>query len=444
MWTVQRVEQLAADAAAMKAAHGLAKPAKWRNLGRSESVVWGECQGSGAHPYQVRVDLDDVAYKCSCPSRKLPCKHTLGLLLLLADGMPFGATVPPEFVSEWSANRAKRAEKRAAPEKPPDPAAQAKRIEKREARIDAGLEQLQVWLDDLMLHGLAAAHAQPPSFWEQMAARLVDAQAPGLARRVRDLGERAVAARDWQPALLAGLARLQLLVDAYRRLEVLPAELVAEIRGAIGWTQSQDALLEQAGVRDRWHVVGRRQSESEAVRTQLTWLIGADSARVALVLEFAVGREPLPTSFALGQVFDAELVFYEGVPPLRAIVKTKFAALPAATGLPFARDAATVQSQFAEQLALNPWLEHWPTVLGPVVPHIEGARCVLVDDGGRGLPLRPQSRYAWPLLALASGEPLTLFGVWDGRDFDPISIAQRGALYVPAAVGSLAVLSRVA
>jgi uncharacterized Zn finger protein len=36
--------------------------------------------------YQIRVDLGEFAYNCTCPSRKLPCKHVLGHqgLLVLA------------------------------------------------------------------------------------------------------------------------------------------------------------------------------------------------------------------------------------------------------------------------------------------------------------------------------------------------------------------------
>ncbi len=44
----------------------------------------GLCQGSGRQPYQARVDLAEPAFKCSCPSRKFPCKHGLALLLLFA------------------------------------------------------------------------------------------------------------------------------------------------------------------------------------------------------------------------------------------------------------------------------------------------------------------------------------------------------------------------
>ena len=38
---------------------------------------------------EVRADLVDVTYKCSCPSRKLPCKHGIALLLIQGIFMAF-------------------------------------------------------------------------------------------------------------------------------------------------------------------------------------------------------------------------------------------------------------------------------------------------------------------------------------------------------------------
>src|SRR5687767_9951371 len=107
-WTLQQIQQLAPDAASMQAGQGLAKPNKWESLGRNERLLWGECRGSGTNPYQVRIDMQDAAYKCSCPSRKLPCKHILGLLVLMVDGAVPLKEGLPAFVSEWSGNRAKR------------------------------------------------------------------------------------------------------------------------------------------------------------------------------------------------------------------------------------------------------------------------------------------------------------------------------------------------
>jgi len=447
-WSVQRIEQLAPDAASAKAGQGLAKPAKWQNLGRNARLIWGECQGSGANPYQVRIDIDDVAYKCTCPSRKLPCKHTLGLLLLMASGAGLPQGTPPAFVEEWSANRAKRAEAKQArettAETAPDPEAKARRVEKRENRIAAGLDPLETWLADIIRQGLAAARSQSNTFWSQMAARLVDAQAPGLARRVRELGDTAVASSDWQSRLLADIARLQLLIDAYRNLEQLPAGLAADVRTLVGWTQEQDAVREREGVRDHWRVLGRRQNQDEQLRVQQTWLQGENSGRAALLLEFAVGTQPLPVNFTLGQRIDAEFVFFDSATPLRALEKTRHGALPPQFGLPAGAAIASMQASHAARVAANPWLTRWPVLVGPVRPVLESERLWLEDGERRRVPVSAAFRHAWHLVALAGTDSLTIFGEWEGESLEPLTIECRGELFSVAHLGELAVLSRVA
>src|SRR3954447_8623796 len=83
-WSVQAVEKVAPDAASLAAGRKLAAPGPWSETGSTESLLWGKCQGSGKTPYQVSIDLNGPAYRCSCPSRKFPCKHALALLLLWA------------------------------------------------------------------------------------------------------------------------------------------------------------------------------------------------------------------------------------------------------------------------------------------------------------------------------------------------------------------------
>jgi hypothetical protein len=83
MLTADQVLALAPDDSSAKAAKGLLAPAKWPTLGRDEAALWGECQGSGSKPYQVIIDVSGPSFKCTCPSRKFPCKHGLALYLLL-------------------------------------------------------------------------------------------------------------------------------------------------------------------------------------------------------------------------------------------------------------------------------------------------------------------------------------------------------------------------
>src|SRR5690349_3953168 len=99
--TTEQIIAMAPDAASVKAGRDLAAPRKWVRLGRDEQAAWGECQGSGAAPYRTQVALSEPAYACACPSRKFPCKHALGLFLLMgAQPEALEAGEAPAWVSE--------------------------------------------------------------------------------------------------------------------------------------------------------------------------------------------------------------------------------------------------------------------------------------------------------------------------------------------------------
>lgn len=117
-WTTDQVLALAPDASSAKAGRGLANIRKWTSLGTDERTAWGLCQGSGKDPYQTRIDLTEPAFKCSCPSRKFPCKHAIGLFLLLAEQpATLKAGQPPAWVTEWLDSRQERSEKKRAQDK---------------------------------------------------------------------------------------------------------------------------------------------------------------------------------------------------------------------------------------------------------------------------------------------------------------------------------------
>src|SRR5215218_5781799 len=205
-WTEAQVVKLAPDDSSVTAARRLTNPALWSDTGSTEILVWGKCQGSGKAPYQVSVDLVGPAFRCSCPSRKFPCKHALALLLLWVrgNGAIADAEQVADFAQEWAEERGQRAARREdRVEKAPDPAAQAKRLEDRLALMSAGLDDFGRWLQDLVRAGTAAARQQSYGWWDETAARLVDAQLPGLAEQVRTMAGDLHRREDWADHLLA-------------------------------------------------------------------------------------------------------------------------------------------------------------------------------------------------------------------------------------------------
>ena len=435
--TAEQIRTLAPDSSAARAGEALGDRRRWSDTGRSETAAWGLCQGSGASPYQTVVDLSGPAYKCSCPSKKIPCKHSLGLLFLVADdGVAQGA--PPDWARTWfeaRATRAAAAATKAEGTAEVDPAARARRVESREKKVVAGIAELDRWLTDLMRRGLDSAHGEGYRFWDGMGARLVDAQAGGLGRSVRALGSAASASEAWPHVLLEGAGRLHLLCEAYRRADELPDDLRADVRSLVGWTTKEDELDDADTIDDRWLVVGRRVDDSGQVITARTFLIGESSKRPALHLAFGVDAAP-PTALAVpGQAFRATLAFYPSAMPLRAAVRPTIVPDGEVTAIPETVGLDEVVGNHAARLARNPFLAAWPSAIRDVVPVRRDGRLLVRDADGNALPVTP-SWLAPRLLAISGGHPVTLVAEWDGTWLRPLSALAEGRLAAVSGSGS--------
>lgn len=422
--TFEQAAALAPDAASAKAGQSLANPKPWSRLGKSESAVWGACQGSGKDPYQTIVDWEGPAFKCSCPSRKFPCKHGLGLLMLLAQQPGrFAADAAPDWVDTWISSRRQKAEAKASkPASEPDEAARAKRSAQRASRISEGLDQLELWLQDLLRQGLINAPTRGFDFWDLQGARLVDAQAPGVARRVRELGGIAASGEGWQQRMIAAIGRIVLLIRAYRQLDELPAETQADVRAAVGLTIPQEDVLAAEPVRDRWMIAGQSVEADERIRTQRTWLMGISTGRTALILDFAAGPASFKTTLVPGSIVDAGLCWFPSAAPVRALIREVHMAVEQMRAMPPARTVSEAFGEIGSRIAANPWTESQPVSLRSVTPVADTARWIVRDESGDAMPCRPD----FALLAASRGNPVDVFGEWDGSTLRVLAIGLEG------------------
>lgn len=436
-WTTEQVLALAPDAASAKNGRGLAMRQKWVSLGRQQSTIWGECQGSGKNPYRTQIDLSEPAFKCSCPSRKFPCKHGLGLFLLLAEqpGEIIEIT-PPDWVEEWLISRSQRAEKQAEKqaqrqEKAADPTAQAKRIAQRQQKVSAGIQDLRLWLEDRVRQGFATMPQVSYQIWDDIAARMVDAQAPGLARHLRELGSVIHSGTGWCDLALERCGRLYLLLEGFDRIETLSAAVQADLRTQIGWSLSQEEVRLGDGQSDLWLVVGQQMQEEDRLKVRRTWLYGLSSHTFALLLDFAHGQQPFEHNLLPGVCLEAELAFYPSAYPLRALIKARQEAVLLSKTPPGSESMGAAIASYSQALASCPWIERFPLLLQAVIPQRLQERWLLQDQQGVVLSLSAQlePNQGWQLLALSGGYPISVFGEWDGTTFLPLSVWVEDCFY---------------
>ncbi len=423
-WTPTQVAGLAPDASSLTAARRLARPGPWSDTGSTETLLWGKCQGSGKTPYQVSIDLTGPAFRCSCPSRKLPCKHGLALLLLWVDGSG-GVAESAEaagFAQEWAAERSARGGARAAGDaarqtRTPDPAAAAKRLEERLALMDGGMDDFARWLTDLARSGTASARQQSYVWWDGAAARLVDAHLPGLADDVRSVGGAVSGRPDWAERLLLAIGRWWTATRAWAARESLDEGQMGDLRAYLGWSTSTDSVRRADAVTDRWVVLGAHRSDDGRLQQQRTWLLGSATGETVQVLDFAAGGQVLPVARVVGSSLEATVARYPGAAVRRALFVDEPAVADESVRMPSGVALEDARSAAARTWGLNPWARRVPVVLADVrvgvdrVVDAEGARVSLTEDAD-----------VWTLLALTGGRPARVFGELEESRLRPLTV----------------------
>jgi hypothetical protein len=440
-WQVEQVLALAGRPSSVAAAQPLAMPARWSSTGCDSRAVWGRCVGTSAEPYECAVDHVDVAFRCSCPSRILPCKHALALLLLWARGQVAEAP-PPQFAATWIAKRLAAAEaaeaaaipSKAEPATPPaassdevaEPIASLPPIfpepnktrDDRIARMAAGLAELDRWLDDRLRTGLADPSLASYKTWDGLAARLIDAQVGGLANRVRRLAGLVGAHPDWHSQVLAELGVLHLLATSGRHLGTLPVPLADSVASTIGWQVRQADVLAGVPMTDHWTVMGRSDTREDRIEVRRIWLRGATTGEWAMLLSFAAFQQSLDTSFDVGTQVHADLFRYPGAVALRVLVGPRHGdAQPAP---PVAGSSvAEACNQVGRALTAEPWLERYPLCVDAALTRA-GGRWLLTDSSG-SLPLVDGASVG-TLLACSAGRPATVVAEWTPAGLVPLAI----------------------
>ncbi len=284
-----------------------------------------------------------------------------------------------------------------------------------------GVAELDRWLADCLRGGLTAASLARYRTWDEVAARLVDAQVPGLSNRLKRVAELVGRRPGWHEAVLAELGVLHLLAVAGGRTAELAPDLADSVRTALGLAVRQADVLAIAPQREPWLVCGRSDTLEDRIVVRRTWLRGAESGEWALVLSFAAYGQSLADDDAVGSTTVADLHRYPGRRELRSIVGTVHAPIQPRPGGVDTTSLAGACDDVGAALADVPWLERWPvTVLA--APTFTAGRWVLADHTG-SLPLAQEAAGGLMAVVAASrGAPVPITAEWTASGLIPLAV----------------------
>ena len=326
--TEEQVNQIAPDSPSIKAANKVFNKTNW-DVKKSEQAVWASIKGSGKKPYLAQIDIVDLAFKCSCPSRKFPCKHGLAIGYYIAsNGLDsINKAEEPVWVTEWITKRRnkKTTSKSAKPKKIASPEQKKKKSTQKWEKAVKSIEFLEFWLNDAVKLGIIELSTKNHSYWENLKRRMVDAQLPGINTFFNIL--QSLDNQDgWEETVLDILSQMHLLVTSIKNHKNLSPDVKQELELLLGWNINKNELLEDKNthiVDDVWLVLNIEQSVTDNLESRKIYLYGVQTNQWAYILEFAFGNSFFKDSYILGGKFQAKLAIYPGVLKNRAILKLK-------------------------------------------------------------------------------------------------------------------------
>ena len=177
------VNSAAPNPEAIKNGRGLVLKNKFTKflISEDESLLFGECQGSGKEPYRCSSDFarpEQPTHRCSCPSRQFPCKHCLGLMYAYAQGKKFSTTAVPDDLQAKREKVQARVEKKQVEAEQPKQVNKSALAKKIKAQFD-GIDVLERLTGDLVRLGIGNMNAKLAKEMEEQAKQLGNAYLPG-------------------------------------------------------------------------------------------------------------------------------------------------------------------------------------------------------------------------------------------------------------------------
>ncbi|HEX3449332.1 MAG TPA: hypothetical protein VHS97_13815, partial [Isosphaeraceae bacterium] len=164
---------------------------------------------------------------------------------------------------------------------------------------------------------------------------------------------------------------------------------------------------------DTWIVASQWVDYQDRLAAQRSWVVGRQSGRVGLILQFSAARQPFSEVIVAGTEQRGTLVFYPGVSGQRAKFLTRQG--PPSTLELRPPGHATIDrflGAVAESLARQPWLSAFGGILHDVTLVPAGDAWFARDQQSKALRLVGQNH--WNAMAVTGGHPSDLAGEWDG------------------------------
>lgn len=297
--------------------------------------------------------------------------------------------------------------------------------QRRLRNIDAGAESGKVWLEALFRSGLGTD--QVTQGFNAIEARMVDAQAGGLATNFWEMAELAKSGDGWQDGFVESSGLLYLLMDAVLGRDRLNENLRQDVIRMAGVNLTRKDLESEPVIEDIWDLAIQRDFRQQRLVCRRSWLFGRESRQWQFLLQYRISNARFEPEYGLGSGYRGRAVIYPGAERQRMSLSS---AQQEPIVIPPLETFEQVSNRHTEVLLRCPWAAASGGSIGITSLGHEKGQWMARDVEGSWFPIRAGTHGCWRAAAFLNTQDLGLFGEWDGHEFAATSVTAGGGFYV--------------
>ena len=202
-----------------------------------------------------------------------------------------------------------------------------------------------------------------------------------------------------------------------------------DLKSLIGWSAKQKELLEDENAEtltDNWLTLARITEREDDLTIQRHYLLGLESHRFALILDFAFKNLALPTLLMPATATKATLVFQ----PSNALLRRAFIKNQGANTAKIVSEfepllnLTAAQHDIVQHLQKSPWADDLLQIIADLTLTTDETAWFLKDTEGSLLKVNPRfsEEKIWQLLAVSGGVPRTFAVLRTGETVLPLGV----------------------
>lgn len=238
---------------------------------------------------------------------------------------------------------------------------------------------------------------------QEIASRMLDAGAPGIARKLRLIPERIEKSEDWTEWLACEFGELLLFVKYFEHLDKLDANEKEDLLRYAGIIFKKTDFPKGERVHDEWMYLGHVKEHEEKLLIRRNWFYGLHTKRMAMLLEFQFNRFTSFKPFKTGTIYRCGVQFFPSKLPLRIKDMDNNQVVRTQTDFSTLGNINQLLDEYATAVSANPFLRHQCFLLGIDRISRQGQKWFVSTNENQGIEISNDVEDMPYLLAFISG-----------------------------------------